>query len=68
MAMGYRIWAKDLHNSTFAQQCLQDAKELYAMGKAKEGFQQGNSFGAPYRYNENTWADDMEWEIGRAHV
>ena len=31
------------------------------LGKAKEGYQQGNSFGAPYRYNENTWADDMEW-------
>src|SRR5690606_4554437 len=26
-----------------------------------EGFQQGNSYGAPYRYNEDTWADDMEW-------
>jgi endoglucanase len=23
--------------------------------------QQGNSFGAPYRYEETTWADDMEW-------
>src|SRR5690606_25938159 len=22
---------------------------------------QGNSYGAPYRYNESTWADDMEW-------
>jgi endoglucanase len=61
MAMGYRIWSKDLGDLVFAQQCLRDAKELYAMGKAKEGYQQGNSFGAPYRYNENTWADDMEW-------
>ena len=26
-----------------------------------EGYQQGNSYGAPYRYNEQTWADDMEW-------
>jgi endoglucanase len=31
------------------------------MGKEKEGFQQGNSYGAPYRYGEETWADDMEW-------
>jgi hypothetical protein len=31
------------------------------MGKAQEGYQQGNSYGAPYRYTENTWADDMEW-------
>ena len=26
-----------------------------------EGVQQGNSYGAPYRYAETTWADDMEW-------
>jgi hypothetical protein len=61
MAMGYRIWKLDLKDLVFAEQCLKDAKELYAMGKAREGYQQGNSFGAPYRYNENTWADDMEW-------
>jgi peptidoglycan/xylan/chitin deacetylase (PgdA/CDA1 family) len=47
--------------SLFAARCLQAAKELYAMGKRQQGFQQGNSFGAPYRYNEITWADDMEW-------
>ena len=61
MAMGYRIWKEDMKDHVFAAQCLKDAKELYAMGKAREGYQQGNSFGAPYRYNENTWADDMEW-------
>ena len=61
MAIGYRIWKQDLKDEAFAAQCLKDAVELYAMGKAKEGFQQGNSFGAPYRYNERTWADDMEW-------
>lgn len=61
MAMGYRIWKNELQNESFALQCLKDAKELYEMGKSKEGYQQGNSFGAPYRYNENTWADDMEW-------
>jgi hypothetical protein len=61
MAMGYRIWKNNIKDEAFALQCLKDAIELYAVGKAKEGFQQGNSFGAPYRYNENTWADDMEW-------
>jgi hypothetical protein len=61
MAIGYRIWKNDLKDEVFAAQCLKDAIELYQMGKEKEGFQQGNSFGAPYRYNERTWADDMEW-------
>ena len=61
MAMGYRIWKNNIKDESFALQCLKDAIELYAVGKAKEGYQQGNSFGAPYRYNENTWADDMEW-------
>ena len=41
--------------------CLEAARTLYALGKEKEGFQQGNSYGAPYRYGEETWADDMEW-------
>src|SRR5205814_3527588 len=40
---------------------LRAGREVYALGKMKEGVQQGNSFGAPYRYNEMTWADDMEW-------
>jgi hypothetical protein len=31
------------------------------MGRTKEGVQQGNSYKAPYRYEETTWADDMEW-------
>jgi len=61
MAMAYRIWKFDLHDNTFADRCLKAAVELYTMGQKQEGYQQGNSFGAPYRYNENTWADDMEW-------
>jgi len=61
MAMAYRIWKDDLHDSAFAERCLKAALELYAMGQKQEGYQQGNSFGAPYRYNEDTWADDMEW-------
>ena len=61
MAMGYGVWKKIPGQQPFAEQCLQDAIELYEMGKRLEGFQQGNSYGAPYRYNERTWADDMEW-------
>lgn len=61
MAMAYRIWKTDMKDVEFAARCLKAAQELYAMGKRQEGFQQGNSFGAPYRYNEDTWADDMEY-------
>lgn len=61
MATAYRIWKKDLKSTGFAEKCLDAARDLYAMGKRQEGFQQGNSFGAPYRYNEVTWADDMEY-------
>ncbi len=61
MAIAYRIWKKDLKKTAFADKCLSAARDLYAMGKRQEGFQQGNSFGAPYRYNETTWADDMEY-------
>lgn len=61
MAIAYRIWKDDLKDRDFAERCLRAAETLYAMGKRQEGFQQGNSFGAPYRYNEDTWADDMEY-------
>ena len=61
MVIAYRIWKRDLRDALFADKCLKAAEELYAMGKRQEGFQQGNSFGAPYRYNEITWADDMEY-------
>lgn len=61
MAMASRIWKIDLKNSPQSQQYLKSAVELYEMGKRQEGYQQGNSYGAPYRYNEDTWADDMEW-------
>lgn len=61
MAMASRIWRNDLDDPVFADKCLRAAKELYQLGKKNEGYQQGNSFKAPYRYMENTWADDMEW-------
>jgi endoglucanase len=61
MALAYQIWKDDPHQRAFAARCLQAGKEVYELGRAKEGVQQGNSYGAPYRYEETTWADDMEW-------
>ncbi len=68
MALGYRIWKNDLKDTVFAVQCLKSAIELYNMGKNQEGYQQGNSYGAPYRYNEETWADDMEWAAAELYA
>jgi hypothetical protein len=61
MALGYQVWSNDVKSRSFAETLLKAAIEVYALGKAKEGVQQGNSYGAPYRYAETTWADDMEW-------
>ena len=61
MALAFQIWKDDPHQATFAQRCLTAGKEVYQLGRDREGVQQGNSYGAPYRYAETTWADDMEW-------
>ena len=61
MALAYQVWRDDPAGRAYAQRCLRAGIEVYAMGKTREGYQQGNSYGAPYRYNETTWADDMEW-------
>jgi endoglucanase len=61
MALAARIWREELYDQAFAEKCLRAARSLYLMGKDREGYQQGNSYGAPYRYGEMTWADDMEW-------
>jgi endoglucanase len=61
MALGYQIWRDDPHSADYAGRLLRAGREVYALGKSKEGVQQGNSYGAPYRYEETTWADDMEW-------
>jgi endoglucanase len=61
MAMGYRVWVAEGLDAAFADRSLEAAREVYAMGRRQEGYQQGNSYGAPYRYSERTWADDMEW-------
>lgn len=61
MALGYQIWKRDPNQRDYALTLLRAGREVYDLGKAKEGVQQGNSYGAPYRYEETTWADDMEW-------
>ncbi|OGB60234.1 MAG: glycoside hydrolase family 9 [Caldithrix sp. RBG_13_44_9] len=61
LTMAADIWKNDLGDLNFAERCLQAAREIYELGKRNEGVQQGNSYGAPYRYAESTWADDMEW-------
>ncbi|WP_025765110.1 glycoside hydrolase family 9 protein [Dyadobacter tibetensis] len=59
MALGFRHFKAI--DQAYAQKCLTAAIDLYEMGQKQEGYQQGNSYGAPYRYTEDTWADDMEW-------
>jgi endoglucanase len=61
MALAYQTWKSDPKERAFAERCLQAGREVYEMGLAHEGVQQGNSYKAPYRYEETTWADDMEW-------
>jgi endoglucanase len=61
MAIAYDIWRRQAASRPFAEQCLRAGAEVYRMGRRSEGVQQGNSYGAPYRYAEETWADDMEW-------
>jgi hypothetical protein len=61
MALAYQTWNSDAQRRPLVQACLQAGKEVYQLGRAKEGVQQGNSYSAPYRYEETTWADDMEW-------
>lgn len=61
LAMAYTIWKDDPLKKDFADKCLSSARTVFNLGLKNEGFQQGNSYGAPYRYNEDTWTDDMEW-------
>jgi hypothetical protein len=61
MALAYQIWKDDPRQKDFAARCLHAGREVFELGQAREGVQQGNSYGAPYRYEECTWADDMEW-------
>ena len=61
MALGHQIFKRYFLLRAFADDLLEAGKEVYELGQKKEGVQQGNSYGAPYRYAETTWADDMEW-------
>jgi hypothetical protein len=61
MGLAYQTWKDDTRHHAFAERCLKAGREVYELGRAKEGVQQGNSYRAPYRYEESTWADDMEW-------
>ncbi len=61
MGLAYQIWKGDVRQRRFAERCLRAGQEVYELGRAREGVQQGNSYRAPYRYEEATWADDMEW-------
>jgi hypothetical protein len=61
MALAFQTWKDDPRERAFAEGCLRAGREVYEMGRVKEGTQQGNSYLAPYRYEETTWADDMEW-------
>ncbi|MBN2601177.1 MAG: glycoside hydrolase family 9 protein [Candidatus Marinimicrobia bacterium] len=61
MAMAYRVWKEDLKDVGFANRCLKAGREVYEMGLRQPGCQEGTPCRSPYRYSENTWADDMEW-------
>lgn len=61
MALAFQVWEENHFDEAYSIKCLTAAEDLYQMAKAQEGYQQGNSYGAPYRYNEDTWTDDMEW-------
>ncbi len=61
MALAYQTWKDDPRKRAFAERCLKAGREVYDLGRTHEGSQQGNSYRAPYRYEETTWADDMEW-------
>jgi hypothetical protein len=61
MGLAYQAWKDDPRERALAARCLKAGREVYEIGKAKEGYQQGNSVRSPYRYEESTWTDDMEW-------
>ena len=67
MALAYQVWKDDPDERAYAERCLRAGLEVYALGRDREGVQQGNSYGAPYRYAEETWADDMEWGAAELH-
>jgi len=65
--LAWQIWKDDPRERHFAERCLKAGVEVYELGRRHEGVQQGNSYKAPYRYEETTWADDMEWGAAELH-
>lgn len=61
MAMAYDIWKNDLKDPLFAEICKKAGIEVYEMGLKQPGCQEGTPHLAEYRYQEVSWADDMEW-------
>ncbi|MFC2124449.1 glycoside hydrolase family 9 protein [Bacteroidota bacterium] len=68
LAIASRIWEEQLGDKGHAEIFRKNAIELYKMARENEGYQQGNSYGAPYRYNESTWKDDMEWAAAELYT
>jgi len=67
LAIAFEVFSTIKGYEVFAELCRKAALQLYVMGQKQEGYQQGNSYGAPYRYEENTWADDMEWAAAKLY-
>ena len=61
MAMASQIWKRDLSDTVTANRYLRAAKQVYKMGLAQPGNQEGTPYLSPFRYHESTWTDDMEW-------
>ena len=55
MALAYQIWKDDAKERPFAERCLRAGKEVYELGRAKEGVQQGNSYSAPEDSTRGAW-------------
>ncbi|MBN2280220.1 MAG: glycoside hydrolase family 9 protein [Candidatus Marinimicrobia bacterium] len=61
MAMAYDIWKNDLKEPLTAEIFKKAGLEVYEIGLKQPGCQEGTPNRAVYRYQEVTWADDMEW-------
>jgi len=61
MAMAFDVWKNDLKDPLFAEICKKAGIEVYEMGLKQPGCQEGTPNRAVYRYQEVSWADDMEW-------
>ena len=60
-ALGSWIWTRHHLDTAFAARLAAKAVELYELGLAHPGCSESVPCRAPYRYNESSWTDDMEW-------